>query len=29
MMGGQSGRMGTTWMHGNGSYGMLFEFTTQ
>lgn len=29
MMGGQSGMMGAGWMHGNGSYGMLFEFTTQ
>ena len=29
MLGGQSGMMGTGWMHGNGSYGMLFEFTTQ
>lgn len=29
MLGGQSGMMGTGWTHGNGSYGMLFEFTTQ
>ncbi len=28
MMGGQSGMMGTGWMHSNGSYGMAFEFTT-
>ncbi len=29
MMGGQTGMMGTGWMHTNGSYGMVFEFTTQ
>ncbi len=29
MMGSQSGMMGTGWTHSNGSYGMLFEFTTQ
>lgn len=29
MMGGQTGMMGTGWMHANGSYGMAFEFTTQ
>ena len=29
MMGGQTGMMGTGWMHANGSFGMVFEFTTQ
>lgn len=29
MMGGQGGMMGNGWMHTNGSYGMVFEFTTQ
>lgn len=29
MMGGQTGMMGTGWACGNGSYGMVFEFTTQ
>jgi len=29
MMGGQSGMMGSGWMHSNGSYGMVFGFTTQ
>ncbi len=29
MMGGQTGMMGTGWQHANGSYGMVFEFTTQ
>lgn len=29
MMGSQTGMMGTGWMHANGSYGMVFEFTTQ
>lgn len=29
MMGGQTGMMGTGWMHANGSYGMVFEFTTR
>ena len=29
MMGGQTGMMGNGWMHDNGSYGMVFEFTTQ
>jgi hypothetical protein len=29
MMGGQSGMMGSGWMHANGSYGMVFGFTTQ
>lgn len=29
MMGGQSGMMGTGWAFGNGTYGMVFEFTTR
>lgn len=29
MMGNQTGMMGSGWMHANGSYGMVFEFTTQ
>ena len=29
MMGGQTGMMGAGWRHGNGSYGMVFEFTTE
>jgi len=29
MMGGRLDMMGSGWMHGNGSYGMVFEFTTQ
>ena len=29
MMGGQSSMMGTGWACGNGSYGMVFEFTTR
>ena len=29
MMGGQTGMMGTGWMNANGSYGMMFEFTTR
>ncbi len=29
MMGGQTGMMGSGWAHANGSYGMVFEFTTQ
>ena len=29
MMSGQTGMMGTGWACGNGSYGMVFEFTTQ
>ncbi len=29
MMAGRADMMGTGWMHPNGSYGMVFEFTTQ
>jgi hypothetical protein len=29
MMGGQTGMMGSGWMHSNGSYGMVFGFTTR
>ena len=29
MMAGQTGMMGSGWVHANGSYGMVFEFTTQ
>jgi hypothetical protein len=29
MMGGQTGMMGNGWKHANGSYGMVFGFTTQ
>ncbi len=29
MMGGQTGMMGTGWMHADGSYGMMFDFTTR
>jgi hypothetical protein len=29
MMGGQTGMMGTGWHNSNGSYGMVFGFTTQ
>ena len=28
MMGGNTGMMGTGWQHANGSYGMIFTFTT-
>jgi hypothetical protein len=29
MMGGQAGMMGSGWMQADGSYGMMFEFTTR
>lgn len=29
MMGGQTPMMGSGWRHANGSYGMIFEFTTE
>lgn len=29
MMGGQAGMMGSGWMQVDGSYGMMFEFTTR
>jgi hypothetical protein len=28
MMGGMSNMMGSGWQHANGTYGMVFSFTT-
>jgi hypothetical protein len=28
MMGGSYGMMGSGWQHANGTYGMVFSFTT-
>jgi hypothetical protein len=29
MMGGNGGMMGSGWAHPNGTYGMIFTFTTR